>query len=87
MRGQRLYEGIKQARRVLQVWRACQSKRSWERDGALYADNGPIGQVMRFTRVRCSCMGCGNQRKWEGPTLQECRISDEMAAQLAEGGL
>lgn len=25
----------------------------------------------------CSCYGCGNQRQWEGPTMQERRASQE----------
>ncbi len=25
----------------------------------------------------CSCMGCGNARRYEGPTLQELRAADK----------
>ncbi len=27
------------------------------------------------TRCPCSCMGCGHQRKWWGPTLQELKAA------------
>ena len=30
----------------------------------------------------CSCCGCGNQRKWDGPTLQELR--HELRQELSE---
>jgi hypothetical protein len=29
--------------------------------------------VFRKTRVLCSCIMCGNKRKWNGLTLQEIR--------------
>ena len=28
-----------------------------------------------ITRCPCSCMGCGHQRKWWGPTLQEVKAA------------
>ena len=31
---------------------------------------------LRKTTKLCSCRGCGNQRKWEGPTIQEVKWHD-----------
>ena len=73
MRGQRLYEGRKRARRVLRVWRALVDAPNPD-----FADDGPLEQVMRFTRVRCSGMCCGNPRRQDGTrTVQERRFYQE----------
>lgn len=39
-------------------------------------DRGVIGRVAR-TRKPCSCRGCGNQRRWEGPSVRELRQMQE----------
>ena len=45
-----------------------------------------LGTVARTPQV-CSCRGCGNQRKYEGETLQEKRSRlaiNEMAGEVYE---
>jgi len=82
MRGQRLREGIKRARRVLRAWDARQNGVRRERNGNLYKPGGFMEQMIRFTRVP-SRRRCGNQRRYEGPTLQEQRAQTEFEAELA----
>lgn len=49
------------------------------------ADGGPLFQVMRFTRVRCSGLCCGNPRRhFGGVTRQEQRADDRMCEELTE---
>jgi len=75
----RRQEGLKRARRVLRVWRSCSDQVE-----PFYALGGLMEQKMLRTRCPCSCIGCGNQRQWEGPTLQERRASDAFQAQMDE---
>jgi hypothetical protein len=49
-------------------------KHCWQ--SSVFHDAGWVEHmVRRFARTRkpCSCRGCGNQRRWEGPTIQERR--------------
>jgi hypothetical protein len=85
MRPQRLEQGEKRARRVLKVWRACQRKsaQQWERDRL--KEGGLEFQVLRFTRARCSCSGCGNPRRhWGERTRQEVQADDAMRAEMED---
>lgn len=83
MRSQRRHEGEKRAQRVLAVWRA-----SAVVDPQMYAPNGALFEVMRYTRVRCSGPCCGNPRKWFGErTIQERKADETMKAQMIEAGL
>ena len=78
MRGQRLREGIKRARKVLQVWAA----RRRPQDAEFYAPGGWMEHRMRFTRKPCSCPTCNRGRSVRGPTLQERRIEAEFQDEL-----
>jgi len=85
VRGERLRQAKKRARRVLRTWRST-STAQWERNRYgedPYADDAPIERRMRATRCPCSCVGCGNQRRWEGPTRQERKADEDMAAEFA----
>ena len=83
MRGERLRQGRKRARRVLRVRRACQLDSMREREGECLADDGPLEQVMRFTRIPCSGSCCGNPRRyWGERTRQERRADAKMRAEL-----
>jgi len=85
MNPQRRRIGVKKARRVLDVWRACSAS---DRFDPFYASGGPMEQVMTHTRVKCSCPMCGNPRRHYGElTPQEHRADEAMSAQLAEVGL
>ncbi len=65
--------GIRKARRVLAVWRACASADL----RCEYADDGPIAQRLLQTRVPCSGPCCGNPRRWWGEkTRQERRMEE-----------
>ncbi len=61
----RRQQGLKRAKKVWNIWKAI-AYRSEEFD----CDNTLLRRLYK-TRVPCSCMGCGNRRKWEGKTLQE----------------
>ena len=41
-------------------------------------------QRFRKTTKLCSCRGCGNQRQWEGPTIQELKWIDCANEQVIE---
>jgi len=85
MRGERLQQAKRHARRVLRVWRAANAGLARER---WYDENGLLEQGMRYTRVRCSGPCCGNPRRHYGQrTLQERKAAEAMQAQLAEVGL
>jgi len=52
----------------------------WNRD--LYNESSKVlGQVVN-TPHPCSCPGCGNARKYLGPTRQERRLKDEINTEL-----
>ena len=85
MRGERLQQAKRHARRVLRVWRAANAGLARER---WYDENGLLEQGMRYTRVRCSGPCCGNPRRHYGQrTLQERKANEATAAQLMEAGL
>lgn len=85
MRGERLEQAKRHARRILRVWRAANDGL---RSEAWYEPDGEIERHMRYTRVPCSGPCCGNPRHHYGqPTLQERRADEAMMAQLAEVGL
>jgi len=83
MRGRRLQEGIKRARRILRVWDARQRGAQRERNRDLFKPGGPLEQIMRFTRKPCSCPVCNDGRSVRGPTLQERRADAELHDELA----
>ena len=73
----RRYHGVKRAKHIVSIWDAC-GMLDWGK-----VDIRPhLLQRAVHTRVRCSCDGCGNQRKVEGPTLNERRSMIDMHEQL-----
>ena len=75
MRGERLRQAKKRARRVLRVWRAC----ALPFDVEHLVDDGPLEQAMRYTRVLCSGPCCGNPRRHFGERTVQERKFDEQA--------
>jgi len=51
---------------------AIERLKEWSIFDETWQDPRNIG-VMATTPQRCSCIGCGGQRKWEGMTLDEKR--------------
>jgi hypothetical protein len=80
MKPERRYKGMLQVKRVLRIRRMTTV--AWYLD--LYDDDSAIARRMLSTRQSCSCVGCGNQRQWEGGTRQERRADDEMEVQLSD---
>ena len=44
--------------------------RSWGREGIQAMSPQQLGRIVQYPQA-CSCMGCGNQRKYEGRPLNE----------------
>ncbi|HUX75392.1 MAG TPA: hypothetical protein VMY40_01980 [Anaerolineae bacterium] len=85
MRGERLRQAKKHARRVLRVWREASDGVRSER---WYEPGGDIERRMRYCRVPCSGPCCGNPRRHHGkPTLQERKADERLRAELEALGL
>ena len=54
-------------------YRRLQKKRQHYWSGTKYMTPRKLGMVVS-TPHPCSCMGCGHQRYWFGPTIQERRV-------------
>jgi hypothetical protein len=67
-------EGVKKARRVLRVLRGMWNKYPF---AGYYSDGGEYEKTLIKTRKPCSCMMCGNYRKWQGVTRKE-KLADLM---------
>jgi hypothetical protein len=57
------------------------NRKRWERHVATWRSNDGEWRTRFVQRASqhgklCSCMGCGNARSHEGPTLQERRIAE-----------
>ena len=65
-------QGIKRARRVLRVLRGTWNEYPF---AGYYSDGGEYEKTLIKTRKPCSCMMCGNYRKWQGRTRKE-KIAD-----------
>lgn len=70
MNYQRRYNGILKAKRLLRVWRA----RGLTEFAGFYSDHGRFAKRLLQTRTPCSCLVCGNPRRYFGEkTMQERR--------------
>jgi len=56
--------------------------RRWFQNRSLVT-NKWVGTMASTHGKPCSCYGCGNRRNTVGPTVQECRVSQEAIAALA----
>lgn len=43
-----------------------------------------LGRVVQYPQI-CSCRGCGNQRKWEGPKFPELLQAEDLKQHRAFG--
>lgn len=70
MRGYRLQQANRIARRMLDTFTFCYIKclEPQERE--------KVFGIMRKTQKRCSCWMCCNRRRYEGPKIQELRQID-----------
>lgn len=62
---------MKRALRRHHVARLKKTRR-WYHGRDLWADGRLIGMAVHTPQL-CSCWGCGNQRRYFGPTIQELR--------------
>jgi len=78
MRGYRLQQANKIAKKVFRVYNSWQSIHNWRPEPrVIYIWDGSLWQRYRKTKIFCSKFCCGNQRKYEGPTIQELRQYDK----------
>lgn len=81
MRGHRLYEGIKRARRVVDVRRQSVAPRLLHKWPDYYARGGKYEQSIRHCRCRCSCLMCTCHR-WDRRKRRQRKADDSYRDQL-----